>query len=339
MLSAIRDTQISPLSHQPRLNGLGSAPTVNASAQSRPVPATPLSKHRLLCYDRWERISRGHHQVLYAQAAEETLMQQWRRGRKLQQMMSQALSQGSLAQAAEMERLRRQMLGRRGSFAGKALLDHRLEPVAERGASSPRLCQLKSVDLLSAKDRAEAIDLRIGDLWLQLPLPADGTPQKQLAVVQRALSQCGIEASSVEGQLQFALPDVLWQRLDGHWWMRGQGQRLPAGELRGIKLVELHHWQDPRGWILNDLQGIKDSLPRVQGVVAKLARLLKQMRHALELASERLLGERGGLQLQELSEQLDSLSQLLQPQGFGRRMQNLMAQANTSRNQTQALLY
>ncbi|WP_417347610.1 hypothetical protein [Ferrimonas sp.] len=339
MLSAIRDTQVSPLSHQPRLNGLGSAPTVNGGAEHRPVPATPLSRHRLLCYDRWERISRGHHQVLYAQAAEETLMQQWRRARKLHQLMTQALSQGSLVQAEEMERFRRQMLGRRGSFAGNPLLDHRLEPVAERGASSPRLCQLNSVDLLSAKARAETIDLRIGDLWLQLPLPAQGTPQGQLALVQRALSQCGVEASIVEGQLQFALPEVLWQRLDGHWWMRGQGQRLPAGELRGIKLVELHHWQDPRGWIFTDLQGIRESLPRVQGVVAKLARMLKQMRSALELASERLLGENGGLQLQELPQQLDALSLLLKPQGFGQRMQNLMAQANTSRNQTQALLY
>lgn len=339
MLSAIRDTQISPLSHQPRLNGLGSAPTVNGSTESRPVPATPLSRHRLLCYDRWERISRGHHQVLYAQAAEEALMQQWRRARKLHQLMTQALSGGSLGQAEEMERLRRQMLGRRGSFAGNPLLDHRLEPVAERGASSPRLCQLRSVDLLSVRARAEIIDLRIGDLWLQLPLPGEGTPQGQLAVVQRVVSQCGIEVSMVEGQVQFALPEVLWQRLDGHWWMRGQGQRLPAGELRGIKLIEVHHWQDPRGWILNDLQGIKDSLPRVQAVVAKLARMLKQMRSVLELATERLLGERGGLQLQELPGQLEALTQLLQPQGFGRRMQNLMAQANTSRNQTQALLY
>ncbi|TKB47802.1 hypothetical protein FCL40_15120 [Ferrimonas sediminicola] len=339
MLSPIRDTPVSPLAQQPRLNGLGAAPVADGSPDRRPVPATPLSRHRLLCYERWERISRGHHQVLYAQAAEEVLIQQWRRARNLEKRIRLALARGAITQGDEMEQLRRQMLTRRGSFGGRPLLDHRLEPIADRGASSPRLCRLKSVDLLSPRSRAEQIELRIGELWLSLTLPADASVQLQLSLVQRALAQCGVEALHVDGQLQFAVPDVLWQKLDGHWWMRGQGQRLPAGELRGIKLLECHHWQDPRGWGLNDIDNLRQSLPKVQGVVAKLARMLKRMRSQLELASVGVLSGEGGLAAEEIPAQLDALGRLLAPQGFHRRLTSLMAQANTSRNQTQSLLY
>ena len=152
------------------------------------------------------------------------------------------------------------------------------------------------------------------------------------------MSSFGINSEVRQQTLTFSCDESVWQALNGQLLMRGQGQRLPAGDFVPIKLAEVHAWQDPKGWVFSTYSERKKLLPQVKGAVAQLTRQLNQVSSLLSQQKQLLEGVKGQLGAAQLETSLQELSSLLTANTFSQRVRNLMAQANASRNQTQSLL-
>ncbi|USD36254.1 hypothetical protein [Ferrimonas sp. SCSIO 43195] len=339
MLTRVSDSLLTPVGPQQRPGPASTVASKTEGDRRRPTPATPLSRHRLRCYQQWERVTREHQQVVYAQVAEATLSRVWRLACQLQKLVEQGIAHQQLSQSAKMQALAERLAQIPGQYRGRPLLDVRMTLIPLNGEPAPRLCQLKSVPLLASRPRDELVEMKLGEQWLQMGLPANASSAELEAVVRQALMPVGIELSVEQGVARLSVPSALWTSLQGQVAMRGQGQRLPAGELRPIRLLERFHWQDPRGWRFTSVDEMKQSLPKIQGVVAKLARQLTMTQGVQAQMQQTLNSADGGLMEHEVDSQLQRLQVLLNPGGFHQRMKSLMAQANASRNQTQSLLY
>ena len=119
--------------------------------------------------------------------------------------------------------------------------------------------------------------------------------------------------------------------------MTGQGQRLPAGEARIIKVDEHLSWQDPREWSFNSNQDLKQTSAKIDKSLCKLQQQLSELNQASSKIHRQL--QRAHIySAQALEHMLQTLSPLMQAYPFSLHMTSIMAQANVTRSQVSSLL-
>ncbi|NMH66725.1 hypothetical protein [Shewanella salipaludis] len=308
-------------------------------SQGAPKRQPAISRHRLASYGRWARTAREQHGISASQVALQALQQADTLLGQLKAQLQTALSathgaaqEDSLTQA---EQLRGQLTRIRPEYQGRALLDHQLNLLSPSRAAAPHVFCFKSVDLTSPKQRDENILIQLGKQSLQLLLPAGKDRQALNATLAPALASLGLSIDSSSGEAIFKALGPAWARLQEGVLMMGEGQRLPAGELRNIRLEERYGWQDPREWQLQPGAELKQSLAKIIKTRQKVTTQIQEI-----LASHAVLLAKAQASTASAQPQLDlqQLHKFMQPQPFAYQMTSLMAQGNTNRDQVTALL-
>lgn len=115
--------------------------------------------------------------------------------------------------------------------------------------------------------------------------------------------------------------------------MMGEGQRLPAGELRNVAVEPRYSWQDPRQWELSKASQSKSNIAKINKVLKKIVNQIDEIKR-----QQQGLAERFYPQDIDLDEIMKMLTHYLQPTPFSYQVTGLMAQSNTNRQQVSALL-
>lgn len=335
MLSPVNEPRIPAVGGQPRLTAAATTTPTSAAIAAPTNLLVPLSQHRLSSYQRWEKITQRHKSLLLAEASVGAI------GPLLKLMKSfyKAVSEGGdeAKEARKRQLLHRRILSLPNGFQGEPLLDNRMQIRFFQSQPSKRMFTLGGVNLLTEKSRMEEIHCRYHSVS-KVVLPAGAEPVELIRGLSSLMSSFGINAEVHQQKLAFSCDESVWQGLNGQLMMRGQGQRLPAGDFVPIKLAEVHAWQDPKGWLFSTHSERQKLLPQIKGVIAQLTRQLNQVSSLLSQQKQLLEGVKGQLGAAQLESNLLELNNLLTGNTFSQRIRNLMAQANASRNQTQSLL-
>lgn len=342
MLNGISDT----LNVQQRSPSV--APTVGIQQTASEHTQTKLATtptHRLESYSKWAKVTQGQHRISAAQVAEQGLLQVQQLLKQLQSQVKQSLSanvseQSLLEQTNRSKQIQDKLSQLAINYDNKPLVDHQLNLLSPKRPAAKHLFSLRSVDLTAQKQRDERLTLQIGTQSASFILAANRQPQQLLQNINHSLKPLDIQAiHSNEGKLIFNSSHSQWQQIQTGILMTGQGQRLPAGEPRTIKVNEELNWQDPREWRFGSNSELKQAM-------AKIAKSL----HKVELQLQELADSRQKIQQQlqqvnlkknsqlELASTMSQLTNLMQPTPFSLQITSLMAQANMTRSQVSSLL-
>ncbi|MGS0826055.1 hypothetical protein ACVBIO_09610 [Shewanella sp. 0m-8] len=300
-----------------------------------------IPTHRLESYSKWAKVTQGQHKISASQVAEKGLQQVQSLLKQLQGHGQQSLSTNTgTEQFSRIQQLQQKLAQLEVSYQGKPLIDHQLNLISPQRPASQYCFSLKSVDLAAVKLRDEQLNMQIGNESIRVLLPANAQPMELINQLNNALKPIDMQAvRNNDGKLIFKSSKQQWQQVQSGLMMTGQGQRLPAGDARTIKVSEELNWQDPREWRFNSQTEIKQSL-------AKIAKL----RHKVESQLQELNASQQHLKLQlqkvnlhkdaglELEATLTQVSELMQSSPFSLQVTSLMAQANFTRPQVSALL-
>ncbi|MGS0682064.1 hypothetical protein ACVBIL_12960 [Shewanella sp. 125m-7] len=342
MLNGISDTlnvqQRSPTVAQ----AVGTQQPINEQAQAKP---TAIPTHRLESYSKWARVTQGQHRISAAQVAEQGLLLVQQLLKQLQSQVKKSLAasaseQSALEQSARSKQIQNKLSQLAISYDSKPLVDHQLNLISPTRPAAKYHFSLKSVDLTAQKQRDERITFQVGNQSATVVLLANKQPQQLLKNLNASLKPLDIQAShSSDGKLIFSSPKSQWQQIQAGILMTGQGQRLPAGEPRTIRVNEELNWQDPREWRFGSNAELKQA-------IAKIAKSLHKVEQQLQELSDSKLKIQQQLQQvsskkdtqQELASTMSQLSRLMQPSPFSLQITSLMAQANMTRSQVSSLL-
>lgn len=328
-------TVSAPISERPQ-----SLPNVQAKMSSIPT-------HRLESYVRWAKVTQGQHKISAAQVAEHSLKQVVQVLRQLKKQVQLSLKSTSSIQTEPNQacfRLQQRLITLKPQYQGKALLDHHLNVISPTRPASPRQFRFKSVELTQPKARAERISLQIGGTVTNITLPANLSQASLSSHLAMSLKPLGIQlqaqhgSSSVTASL-FNTHEQQWQLIKEGVFMTGQGQRLPAGEPRLIKVIEELNWQDPREWKFTSQSELKQSMAKISKSLGKIEQQLQELGEVQQKIRLQLKQINNGKQQDfDLQSTLQRLNTLMQPNPFTAHVRSLMAQANVNRNQVSSLL-
>lgn len=335
MVNAIGDS-LNVLRQNQTVSSSHTAPV--APVQQGPQPTRALPKHRLASYGRWASSTKEQHQVSASQVALQALQQASSSLSHIRQQLYRVIRSGSgeMSQQplfqAEQERQRLSQI--RPHYRGQLLLDHHFNLLSQTPAA-PHAFVLRSVDLTVPKQRDERILVQLGQRSLHVTLAAGLDRQQLNKVLANALAPLGLNVELINGECLFKAPSSVWQQVQEGLLMMGEGQRLPAGELRNIHLEERFSLQDPREWGFKADSNLKQTLAKVtktqqkidaqiQGILATHAALLSQMQTSMATIPPQA--------------ELQLLAKFMQPQPFVYQLTSLMAQGNANRDQVTALL-
>ncbi|WP_229381038.1 hypothetical protein [Shewanella psychropiezotolerans] len=326
-----------------------SAPINDRQAQSQLEPnhKSNIPTHRLESYSRWAKVTQGQHKVSASQVAEQGLRQITHILKQLKKQTQKALSvEGSLqTEKANMaKRIQNQLTKLKVEYQDTPLIDHQLNLITPSRPAAQREFTMKSVDLASTKPRDEYIQLQHNQKNASVFLPAK-TPSQQLRE-QLALGMkvLGIDVfthkdSPSTQETIFSTNDKQWQQLKNGIMMTGQGQRLPAGEARNIKLDEKLSWQDPREWKFTSNDELRQAIAKINKSLHKVDQQLRDLTEAkLKVQHQLDKINRSHNSDNLVIETLQTLDSAMQANPFSKQMTSIMAQANVTRAHVSSLL-
>ncbi|GIU14706.1 MULTISPECIES: hypothetical protein [unclassified Shewanella] len=314
----------------------------NAPKHTKP---SAIPTHRLESYSKWARVTQGQHRISAAQVAEQGLLQVQQLLKQLQSQVKQSLAsnaseQTMLEQTARSKLIQHKLSQLAISYDSKPLVDHQLNLISAARPAARYSFSLKSVDLTAPKQRDERLIIQVGNQSTSLILPANKQPQQLLKNLNGSLKPLDIQAThNGEGKLIFTSPKSQWLQIQSGILMTGQGQRLPAGEPRTIKVNEELSWQDPREWRFGSNAELKQAIAKIAKSLHKVELQLQELSDSKQKILQQLqqvsLKKDGQL---ELESTMSQLSNLMQPTPFSLQVTSLMAQANMTRSQVSSLL-
>ncbi|WP_299489581.1 hypothetical protein [uncultured Shewanella sp.] len=334
-------TVSAPISELPQ-----SLPNVQAKMSSIPT-------HRLESYVRWAKVTQGQHKISASQVAEHSLKHVIKLLKKLKKQVQISLKNTSPIQTEPDQtclRLQQMLLNLKPQYQGKTLIDHQLNVITPTRPASPRQFTLKSVELTKPKARDERISLQIGGAITNITLPANYSQARLASHLAANLKPLGIQlqAQQIANNPAIGSPitpslfnthEKQWQLIKDGIFMTGQGQRLPAGEPRLIKVIEELNWQDPREWQFNSHSNLKQSMAKISKSLSKIEQQLQELGEVQQKIRLQLKQINNGKQQDfDVQNTLQRLNTLMQPSPFSAHVRSLMAQANVNRNQVSSLL-
>ncbi|MCK8046306.1 hypothetical protein MSG37_15585 [Shewanella sp. 1CM18E] len=335
MLNGISDS----LHVQQRNPSVAPTAAVQAVAQTHNnTQAANIPSHRLESYTKWAKVTQGQHKVSAQQVAEQGLKQVKTLLAQLQHQGQQALTASNNNDA--LERTQQRLAQLDISYLGQPLVDHQLNLISTQRPAAKHSFSLKSVELTTAKPRDELIQVQLGKDSTQVLLPANAQPHELANQLKSAFAKLDIEIQhSADNRLLFKANTQQWQQIQHGLLMTGQGQRLPAGDARTIKVQPQLNWQDPQEWRFNSRDNIKQSLAKVAKSTHKVDAQLRELQTSQQHIQQQL---QKASQVKDASlnveSTLEALSTLMQPSPFKLKINSLMAQANLTRPQVSSLL-
>ncbi|QDE30297.1 hypothetical protein [Shewanella polaris] len=321
--------------------GIASQPQILEKQRSIP-------KHRLDSYQRWAKTTAEQHSISASQVALQSLNQAkqllQQLGRVLQHVQRQDNGgredpRHSLLDNAEA--LRQQIIALEPRYQGIQLLDHHFNLLSSTSNSASHAFVFKSVDLIATKEHAEKIHLQLGRQSRIVYLPAGYSRESLLQLITPIFKSLDINLEWTGQELIYKASTQAWLAVQAGVLMMGEGQRLPAGELRQIRIEPRYHWQDPREWDLVEQGQLKAS----QAKIAKTQQKISQQTAEIEAVHQLLLDRVKGAKVvnsnelgNEAKSALNSLYKYMKPHPFSYQIASLMAQGNTNRDQVGALL-
>ncbi|MCL1124778.1 hypothetical protein [Shewanella surugensis] len=317
-------------------------PSVQANVSSIPT-------HRLESYVRWAKVTQGQHKISAAQVAEQSLKQVVQLLKQLKKQVQLSLKNTPSIQTEPNKvslKLQQRLVTLKPEYQGKALLDHQLNVISATHPASPRQFRLKSVELTQSKARDERISIQIGGAVTNITLPANLSQASLSSHLAASLKPLGIQLQAFAQQTASKIGPSLFNTHEQQWllikegiFMTGQGQRLPAGEPRLIKVIEELNWQDPREWKFTSQSELKQSMAKISKSLSKIELQLKDLGEVQQKVRLQLKQINNGKQQDfDLQSTLQRLNTLMQPSPFTAHIRSLMAQANVNRNQVSSLL-
>ncbi|WP_394202859.1 hypothetical protein [Shewanella waksmanii] len=320
------------------------APTEQATTleTQKPLEKSAIPTHRLESYQRWATVTQGQHKVSAAQVAEQGLKQVSTLLKQLQKQAKASLvndpNRANMANQ-QAQQLQQQLTDVNVRYFDKPLLDHQLNLITAQRPAAKHQFVMRSVDLASPKARDEQIQVQVNGESATILLPGNSdskTLQKQLA---KGLAPLGIEVSNSASGTRFASDSQHWQQLQQGILMTGQGQRLPAGEPRTIKVQEQLSWQDPREWQLGSNEELKQAIAKITKSLFKVEQQLSEIQDAKQKMQQQLHKiNRSHSQHTNVEQTLEQLHGMMQTTPFSLQVTSMMAQANVSRSHVSALL-
>ncbi|MCL1147719.1 hypothetical protein L2747_17070 [Shewanella marinintestina] len=303
--------------------------------------AATIPSHRLESYNKWAKVTQGQHKISAQQVAEQGLQQ-------AKNLLKQLNNQGQQALKASVDSEfigRAQQLQQRLSqldirYLDAPLIDHQLNLISANRPAAMHSFSLKSVDLTSPKPRDEIVQIQLGKDSTQVLLPANAQAHELTAKLKQGFAALDIEVQqSTDNRTIFKSHPQQWQQIKVGILMTGQGQRLPAGDIRTIKVQPELSWQDPQQWRFNSHEEIKQSLAKVAKSAHKVDTQLKELQTS-QLHIQQQLHKANKLKDVGLNidSTLNDLANLMQPSPFKLKINSLMAQANLTRPHVSSLL-
>ncbi|WP_299809712.1 hypothetical protein [uncultured Shewanella sp.] len=305
------------------------------------VNVASIPSHRLESYNRWAKVTQGQHKISASQVAEQGLQQVQNLLKQLQSHSQQSLSSNSdTGQTNRIQQLQQRLSQLEVSYQGKPLVDHQLNLISAQRPAAKYSFSLKSVDLATVKSRDEVINMQIGGESVRVQLPANTQPGELVNRLNSTLKPLDMQAlRNNEGRIIFKSSKQQWQQIQAGILMTGQGQRLPAGDVRTIKVSEELSWQDPREWRFDSPTDLKQTIAKIAKTRHKVESQLQELSNANQQLQQQLhrVNQRKDATL-ELESTLTQVASLMQSSPFSLQVTSLMAQANLSRPQVSALL-
>ncbi|GIU22971.1 hypothetical protein [Shewanella sp. MBTL60-007] len=321
--------------------GIQQPPKEQTKANVASIPS-----HRLESYNRWAKVTQGQHKISASQVAEQGLLQVQSLLKQLQGQSQQSLSSSLGSSNLDSEQINRSLQIQQKlaqlevSYQGKPLVDHQLNLISSQRPAAKYSFSLKSVDLAAVKPRDELINMQLGNESVRVLLPANAQPAELVSRLNSALKPLDMQVlRSNEGRVIFKSNKQQWQQLQAGLLMIGQGQRLPAGDVRTIKVSEELNWQDPREWRFNSHADLKQTMAKIAKTRHKVESQLQELNSGKQQLQQQLhrVNQRKDTVL-ELESTLTQVTSLMQSSPFSLQVTSLMAQANLSRPQVSALL-
>lgn len=171
-------------------------------------------------------------------------------------------------------------------------------------------------------------------------LPAHQNSQYLAKQLTHALKDIGITVQApARDSAMLSSEHSEWQQIQAGLLMSGQGQRLPAGEARTVKVVEILSWQDPKEWRFDKPEDIKQTQAKIAKTQQKVTQQLMELRSSKQKVQQQLKRTNYQEQLHgNLDNNMAKLKELMQPTPFSAQVTSLMAQANVSRDHVSSLL-
>lgn len=326
-----------------------SAP-INAQQEHRqvePKHKSNIPTHRLESYSRWAKVTLGQHKVSASQVAEQGLRQIAHILKQLKKQTQQALSVEGNLQTEKThiaKKMQSQLSNLTIGYQSTPLVDHQLNLISPSRPAAQREFTMRSVDLASTKPRDEYVQLQLYQKNASLFLPAKTDAQQHREKLAVAMHTLGINVSMSQshtstGETIFATNEEHWQQLRNGIMMTGQGQRLPAGEARNIKLNEKLSWQDPREWKFGNNQELKQAIAKINKSLHKVDQQLRDLIQA-KLKVQHQLSKLNLSQNSDhpIVETLKTLDSAMQANPFSKQITSIMAQANVTRAHVSSLL-
>ncbi|MCL1096245.1 hypothetical protein [Shewanella kaireitica] len=338
MLHGITDT----LNIQQRSQSVAPAMGAQQVPNEQQVANTAaIPTHRLESYSKWAKVTQGQHKISASQVAEQGLQQVKALLKQLHNQVKQSLSkQQSVQQQARTKQLQSQLAQLDISYQNKPLVDHQLNLISAARPAAKHNFSLKSVDLSVAKLRDEYITIQLGSDSSRVLLPANENANNLVQHLNSALKPLDIQAAvDRNGKFIFQGSKSQWQQVQAGLLMTGQGQRLPAGEARSIKVSEELNWQDPREWRFGSNEELKQAMAKIAKSMHKVELQLQELAESKQKIQQQL--QRINSQKPtsaDLETTMTQLTNLMQPSPFNLQVTSLMAQANMTRTQVSALL-
>ncbi|MDB2386940.1 hypothetical protein N9W21_06310 [Shewanella sp.] len=310
-------------------------------ALARPV----MTSHRLQSYQKWAKITQGQHDISANQLADKGLQYVRALLRQLHEQLK--LSRDNIhdnprdsATHTRAKQLQSQLASLDVRYQGHPLIDHQLNLISAARPAAKYRFTLASVDLSIEKQRDEYINIQLGNGIYRALLPAK-QPSAQLAQqLSLALKPLNIQVvTDKAGQFSFSCTQARWQQVQAGLLMTGQGQRLPAGDARTIKVNEQLNWQDPREWRFSTPEDTKQTIVKITKSQHKIESQLQELASNKRKIHQQLQNLNAPDTAEhDIAETINQLAALMQPSPFHLQVTSLLAQANMTRTQVSALL-
>ena len=317
-------------------------PVAEPQQAERMKIARTIPEHRLQSYVKWANVAQAQHLISANQVAEQALTQMLKQLMKLKKQLEMAHSQGGRDSnlTAQMQSSIEYLLLQDVSYQGKPLIDHQLNLLNQGRSPAKYWFNFKSVELTSVKPVDERVSLQIAQNSVSMLLPKHVGQEQLSQLVDASLANAGVRAHLLNsGEAIYSCDKALWQQVQSGVVMSGQGQRLPAGETRTIKVQEVLNWQDPRDWQVANIQQVKQTEAKVLKTIRKVEKQLADLKASQQAMIERMMEvNRQQNNEAQIQQALQQLQQQMSRTPFVNQVTSLMAQANVNRNQVAGIL-
>ena len=317
-------------------------PVAEPQQAERMKIARTIPEHRLQSYTKWANVAQAQHLISANQVAEQALSQMLKQLMKLKKQLEVAYAQGGRDSSltSQMQTSIEYLINQDVSYQGRPLIDHQFNLLSKGQNPAKYWFNFKSVELSSVKPIDERIVLQIDQKSVAIFLPKNVGQESLSQIIDSRLANAGIRTRLLSsGEAIYSCEKELWQQVQAGVMMNGQGQRLPAGETRTIKVQEVLNWQDPRDWQLTNVQQMKQTEAKVLKTIRKVEKQLADLRASQQAIIERMMQvNRQQNDEAHVQQALQQLQQQMSSTPFVNQVTSLMAQANVNRNQVTGVL-